>query len=451
MLLSRKQTPFLDTLDFIQVEADKISIVEQTIGFKPKLLELIKSAKKRIYITALYLQDDTAGKEVLEAIYQAKQNNPKLEVKIFVDFLRAQRGLMGFPESIGNVRLYRECAKKYALPIDILGVPVKSKEVLGVLHLKGFIFDNTLFYSGASINDIYLQQNNRYRCDRYHLIENKTLTDSMVKFLEDFIEHSPAVKSLTRSSIPTKKQIKPAIKKLKQSLKFAHYSFKSKSKVLTDTQVAVTPILGFGGGKNLLNQTIYELIRNTQDRVIIYTPYFNFPNKINKTIRRILKSGKTVEIVVGDKKANDFYIPPDQPFNWIGVVPYVYETNLRKFVKSNQKFVDEGLLNVRLWLHQDNSFHLKGVSVDFNKYLITGHNINPRAWSLDLENGVLIQDENQLLKAQFTSEYQYIITHSKRLTSFNQIETIKDYPEAAQKKMRLVTTARIASISNRLL
>jgi len=451
MNLVRKKLSFIKSLQTIPVDADKISIIDTTSGYREKLLELIKSAKKRIYITALYLQDDSAGQEVLHAIYQAKQNIPQLDVKIFVDFLRAQRGLMGFPESIGNVRLYRECAEQYEHQIDILGVPVKSKEVLGVLHLKGFVFDNQLLYSGASINDIYLHQQERYRYDRYHVIEDKTLTNSMVKFLQDCIAQSPAVKSLTSENIPNKKQIKPSIKKLKKALKFGDYRFKEINESPNDSQVSVTPLLGFGGRKNPLNKTIIELIKNTQQNIILYTPYFNLPNKINKAVRRLLKQGKKVTIAVGDKKANDFYIPTDQPFNRIGIVPYVYETNLRKFLKQNQKFIDSGLLNLHLWLHDNNSFHLKGISVDEKSYLITGHNINPRACSLDLENGLLIQDEKQLLKAQFQDEHQTILTHAKRVESFEEIETIKDYPAEPQKLMRTVKRAKLDSILNRLL
>jgi CDP-diacylglycerol---serine O-phosphatidyltransferase len=448
--ISAKSSHF-ETLKKIHVEADKVAIVETTRGYREKLLELIKTAQKRIYLTALYLQDDAAGQEVLHAIYQAKQANPTLDVKIFVDFGRAQRGLMGHPESIGNVRLYRECAAKYEHPIDILGVPVKSREVLGVLHLKGYIFDNVLFYSGASINDIYLQQATRYRYDRYHVIEDKTITNSMVKFLQDCVVKSPAVKDLTAEKIETKKQLKPAIKKFKKALKFGDYRFKPSEKAQTESQVAITPLLGFGGRNNPLNKTIIELIKSTENKITIYTPYFNLPNKVNKAVKRLLKNGKTVDIVVGDKKANDFYIPPDKPCGWVGVVPYVYETNLRRFIKNNQRYVEQGLLNVRLWLHEDNSFHLKGISVDLTNHLITGHNINPRAWSLDLENGLLIQDQKQLLKQKFESENAMILEHTQRISHFSQIETLKDYPDEVQKRLRLVRTTRAASISNRLL
>ena len=43
------------------------------------------------------------------------------------------------------------------------GVPINTREVFGVLHIKGFVFDDTVLYSGASINNVYLQQQDKYR------------------------------------------------------------------------------------------------------------------------------------------------------------------------------------------------------------------------------------------------------------------------------------------------
>ncbi|TQV75001.1 CDP-diacylglycerol--serine O-phosphatidyltransferase [Aliikangiella marina] len=451
MKFRRTRPSFIDTLESFPVDADNVSIIEETKAFREKLISLIRSATNRIYITALYLQDDESGQEILTEIYQAKQKNPSLDVKIFVDYLRAQRGLMGYPESIGNVRLYREYAEKYEHQIEILGVPVKTREVLGVLHLKGFVFDDVLLYSGASLNNIYLQQGERYRYDRYHVFADKTLCDSFVKFLQRFIVKASAVKQLTIDNLPQKKQIKPSIKQLKKQLQVGEYTFQSQALTSTEKQVKVTPLLGFGGRKNRLNRAIVEMIRLAQEQVTIYTPYFNLPNKINKVVRKILKQGKRVNIVIGDKTANDFYIPPDQEFNKIGIVPYVYETNLRAFAKRNQRYIDAGLLNLFLWKHADNSFHLKGISVDDNTYLVTGHNLNPRACRLDLENGILIQDPQHLLQAKFKSEYEKILTHTKRISHFEDVETIKDYPEAASKLMRSVKRAKLDSILNRLL
>lgn len=451
-MCSKKQAaPGFSALSGIAVCADDITVIETAREFKAVLLGLIKAAKKRIYITALYLQDDASGREILTAIYEAKSSNPALDVKIFVDFLRAQRGLVGQAETIGNVRLYRELAEKYDCAVDILGVPVKTKEVLGVLHLKGFIFDNTVLYTGASLNDIYLQRTQRYRYDRYHLLESKALSDCLVNYLCDNFLSSNVVRDLTQQNIPTKKQLKSVIKQFKGKLRSADYQFEGVGDAFNEREVSITPLIGFGGKNNQLNETIYQLVKNTKQCLRIFTPYFNLPNKISKSIRRILKNGRQVDIVVGDKAANDFFITDKESFCKIGIVPYLYEANLRKFVKRNQKYIQSGILNVYLWLHHDNSFHLKGISCDERYHLLTGHNINPRAWQLDLENGLLIQDPRGLLKEKFGSEYRQIIQRARRIQHYSQIETIKDYPEAPARLMKTVSRAKLDSILNRLL
>ncbi|KAA1139494.1 CDP-diacylglycerol--serine O-phosphatidyltransferase, partial [Citrobacter portucalensis] len=35
-----------------------------------------------------------------------------------------------------------------------------------------FIMDDSVLYSGASLNDVYLHQHDKYRYDRYQLIRN---------------------------------------------------------------------------------------------------------------------------------------------------------------------------------------------------------------------------------------------------------------------------------------
>ncbi len=450
-MLRAKAKDFFAELPKIAVNADDIQILNQTSQYRESLLSLIKNAKQRIYITALYLQDDEAGKQVLQALYQAKQKNPKLDIKVFVDFLRAQRGLMGHAKSIGNVRLYREMNDKYQHAIDILGVPVKSKEFLGVLHLKGFVIDDTLLYSGASLNNVYLQKFEKYRCDRYHLITSKELTNSFVTFLQNNFIKNDAVKSLVNENILGIKQLKGAIRRLKVKLRRAEYFIKNPVDASDNKGIFLTPLLGFGGRKNKLNQTIYELIKQTKNELIIFTPYFNFPAKVNKAVRQQLKQGKKVTILVGDKTANDFYITEDQPFNKIGILPYIYETSLRRFVQKHQKFIDQDLLSINLWLDPGNSFHLKGISSDQSNYLITGHNINPRAWRLDIENGVLIQDPQQQLVDKFNQELDNIMLHCSQIKHFDEIETIDQYRPEASKLLKSVKRAKLDSILNRLL
>ena len=61
-----------------------IEIASSAADFKQLLLAEISQATSRIYISALYIQDDEAGREVLAAIYQAKAQQPQLDVRLFV-------------------------------------------------------------------------------------------------------------------------------------------------------------------------------------------------------------------------------------------------------------------------------------------------------------------------------------------------------------------------------
>ena len=50
--------------------------------------------------------------------------------------------------------------------------------------------------------------------------------------------------------------------------------------------------------------------------------------------------------------------------------------------------------------------------------LITGSNLNPRAWALDLENGMLLRDPHRLRCERFAAERANILQHTRRLTPF---------------------------------
>ena len=133
---------------------------------------------------------------------------------------------------------------------------------------------------------------------------------------------------------------------------------------------------------------LLALLRGTRERVILLTPYFNLPRPVRLVLGQLLRRGCRIDIMVGDKTASDFFIPPGQPFKTIGLLPYLYENNLRRFARAHRRQIDAGQLNLYLWRDGDNSYHLKGLFVDDDVAVLTGHNLNPRAWSLDLENAL---------------------------------------------------------------
>lgn len=436
------------SLPAIPVAAAAIRVLSGPTEFRSVLLERIATAQRRIILAALYLQDDASGREVLEALYAAHRSNPDLEVLVLVDRHRAQRGLIGKVKSPGNAAMYRDYATRFGPGVQILGVPVHGRELFGVFHLKGFILDDAVLYSGASLNDVYLAREARYRLDRYHLFESRELADSLAGMIQaTFLDH-PAVSTLNQPPPTVLSRPSAAMRSFRRDLRRAEYVFAAGEP--DPHGVAVTPLAGLGTASRL-NEAILALVRSARKRLVIYTPYFNLPGPLRRAISRHLAQGREVMIVVGDKTANDFFIPPSEPFQIIGLLPYLYEANLRRFVRTHRQAMSDGRLQVYLWCHADNTFHLKGLFIDEEVAVVTGNNLNPRAWNLDLENGLVVRDPNRLLCAEHAREQGGILRHTTRLASFQDLETPSAYPPKVQKALKHMDRARIDRLLNRLL
>jgi CDP-diacylglycerol--serine O-phosphatidyltransferase len=442
------RTPALQDMPCIPVAADRIQTLAGPVLFRETLLGLIAQAKERILIATLYLQDDDAGREVLRALYAAKASRPQLTVAVFVDFHRAQRGLIGKSKSPGNAALYRDMARRLGPGVVVYGVPVQTREIMGVMHLKGFILDDTVIYSGASLNNVYLHRNRCYRLDRYHVIRDRHLADCLAGVLLRVVRPSPAVHALD-TDVPRTASLRGPIKKFRRVLAKTHYRMAEGS--IRSGEVGITPLLGLGGRDNELNAVLLKLIRRAQDRLVLFTPYFNLPGPVRRATDLKIKEGCEVTIVLGDKIANDFYIPPEEPFKPIGVLPYLYEGNLRRFCRTHQGAIDQGLLNVHLWRHEHHTFHLKGVLVDEDYALLTGNNINPRAWRLDLENGLLIHDPHRKLQHQHQAELERTLAHTERLEHYSSLEAVESYPAPVQRLLKRLGHARMDRLVNQVL
>ncbi|TYA49342.1 CDP-diacylglycerol--serine O-phosphatidyltransferase [Aggregatibacter actinomycetemcomitans] len=428
----------LESLPCLPLQPEQVEFIYSPAAFKSEIIQLIRQAKTRIIVTALYWQNDEAGQEILDEIYRAKQDKSELEVKILIDWHRAQRNLLGAEKSATNADWYYETRHKYQLAEDphmFFGVPINTREVFGVLHIKGFVFDDTVLYSGASINNVYLQQNEKYRYDRYQKITHPALANTMVNFVLQNLLDADVVLPLDAANPPKTKEIRGNIRAFRKNLA-AYGQYQLPSAVSFGDELTITPLFGLGGAGNILNSTIEDLFQLVEEKLTICTPYFNFPNTLQQKIRYLLDKGKQIEIIVGNKVANDFYIPPDQPFKMAGTLPYLYESNLRRFSKKFEREITQGQLTVRTWKDGDNTYHLKGVWVDENYILLTGNNLNPRAWRLDAENGLFIHDPKQQLRPQVLNELEHIRRHTTVLRHYTELEELNQYPAPVQKLLK---------------
>ena len=441
--------PALEDLPCLPVAAEGVLTLKSPAAYRETLLGLIARARERILIASLYLQDDEAGREVLAALYAAKAARPRLEIAVFVDWHRAQRGLIGAGKSAGNAALYRKMAQRLGPGVPVYGVPVQSREMLGVMHLKGFIVDDAVLYSGASLNDVYLHRGDRYRLDRYHVLQDRHLADSLASLLLHVVRPSPAVHPLDTAVVPTGASLRRAILAFRRVLARTRYPLAGGT--IRAGEVGVTPLLGLGARDNALNAAILELIGQAKRHLVLFTPYFNLPGPVRKAIDARLREGCHVTIVVGDKIANDFFIPPDEPFTAIGALPYLYECNLRRYCKARQGAIDRGLLDVHLWRHENHTYHLKGLLADENLALLTGSNVNPRAWRMDLENGLLVRDPHGLLVRQHRAELERILAHTRRIAHSSQLEDVASYPAPVRRLITRLARTRLDRLMNQVL
>ena len=438
----------LPKLRSFPLTADAVTILSGAAEYRRCLLEKIAQATRRIYIVALYLQQDEAGQEVLDALHAAKLARPQLDVVVVVDWLRAQRGLIGAGKQPGNSAWYQEMTRTHASEVPVYGVPVQTRELFGVLHLKGFVIDDCVIYSGASLNNVYLHKFDKYRYDRYHLLQNSDLADSMQHLVQHGLVASKAVHRLDLPNPPTTRSLRNDIGDLRSRLKHASYDITSGT--TAKDGLSVSPLLGVGKN-NPLSRVICELIASAKFQLTICTPYFNLPLQVTREINRALARGVKIDIIVGDKTANDFYIPPSEPFKVIAALPYLYEISLRRFAKRHQRYIDSGQLNLHLWRDGANTYHLKGMWIDDRYTLLTGNNLNPRAFRLDLENALLIDDPKQELREARSKELAEIFEHTRRVERYLELETLPDYPAGVAKFLKRVSRVRIERLLYRIL
>ena len=165
----------------IDIDADQIEILEGPKDFYEVLKAKIRRAKRRIYLSTLYI-----GKTEYELISVLRDallhNDPGLKASILTDALRGTREdpdpscasllaqlVAEFPSQI-EVRMYHTpnlTGLRKAL------VPKRINEGWGLQHIKLYGIDDEVILSGANLSNDYFTN----RQDRYHVFKSKRVTE----------------------------------------------------------------------------------------------------------------------------------------------------------------------------------------------------------------------------------------------------------------------------------
>ncbi|GAA5964590.1 hypothetical protein JCM21900_002651 [Sporobolomyces salmonicolor] len=155
---------------------DCVRVLYEPREFYARLLEKIKSARRRIFIASLYVGKEET--ELVAALHSALRQNPQLRLTFLVDYLRSTRehpspssaSLLGslaaaFPQQV-DLRLFHTPSlagwqKKW--------VPKRFNEGWGLQHMKCYGFDDDVIMSGANLSrDYFTDRQDRYIEFRSH-------------------------------------------------------------------------------------------------------------------------------------------------------------------------------------------------------------------------------------------------------------------------------------------
>ncbi|KAG8225288.1 hypothetical protein J437_LFUL001902 [Ladona fulva] len=184
--VSGKNVPKSDSFEWLDsfalkfgLKGEKVTIIHEPLQFYRTLLEKCKSARRRITLASLYLGTGKLEQKLVETIKErlseTSGNSESLQVKVLLDYNRGLRGkensctvlsplLTQYP-FLCQVALYRTPVLNGYLG-DL--IPQRWNEVIGLQHMKIYLFDDSLLISGANLSNDYFTN----RQDRYMLIED---------------------------------------------------------------------------------------------------------------------------------------------------------------------------------------------------------------------------------------------------------------------------------------
>ncbi|KAJ1924719.1 CDP-diacylglycerol--glycerol-3-phosphate 3-phosphatidyltransferase [Tieghemiomyces parasiticus] len=160
----------------IRLAGDRIRVLYEPSAFYADLKSRILKARQRVYLSTLYIGHQEA--DLVATLEQALAATPQLEVRILFDGLRGTRAwrtgqspadlfvplLQRYPDRL-RVALYHTpnlhgAGKRY--------FPERYNEVVGLMHIKAYVFDNDIVLSGANLSRDYFTN----RQDRYVAFED---------------------------------------------------------------------------------------------------------------------------------------------------------------------------------------------------------------------------------------------------------------------------------------
>eukprot|EP00760_Papus_ankaliazontas_P033295 PhM_4_TR6283/c0_g1_i1/m.93880/K00995/pgsA, PGS1; CDP-diacylglycerol--glycerol-3-phosphate 3-phosphatidyltransferase len=397
------------------VHADDVMFLHSPPAFHAKLLDMIRTARRRIVLMSLYWSNAAESEvAVLDAVTERLEAQPGLELYVVMDKNRMIRSGKKLEAAL------RELSERFPgrVHYHTVAVPVvntfarvlmrlrdvRFNELAGVQHIKMYIADDTTMWSGANLSDTYFTT----RVDRYAVVQNVPLLASwcvdVLKCVVSECENNMSAEGLegVRGKLVDLLTKGPAGLKEQQ---------------VTDT--VLYPYLQMGSAKVQYDTAVLQyLLKGAHatpgTSVCMTSAYFNFTNAVLHTV---LHGGDAlIRILTSSLKCNSFV-----GGGTLGsCVPYGYKQLCRTFYVTVKNKAQASRVRLWEWKRSAHTFHAKGLWLERGGVVplttIGSSNLGSRSDLLDLELNIVLITRNKALQQRVAEERDMIFADAAEAT-----------------------------------
>ncbi|KAH3685629.1 hypothetical protein WICPIJ_003376 [Wickerhamomyces pijperi] len=451
-----------------EIAEDHINILTDPKEFYQTLKDKISAAKKRVFISSLYIGKNQD--ELVDCISDALKKEPKLKVYILTDALRGTREA----PSKSSASLLAQLMQQHGSQVDIRMyhtphlngfnkaiVPKRFNEGFGLQHMKIYGFDDELILSGANLSSDYFTD----RQDRYFHFSSKSISDyyfniqNVISSLSYKIDHSADESKFSMYwpvSNPAPEPQTDYYAYLDKSNELLTNLFKvsPEQSPIKDGCTYVYPVSQFTPlmkeDQSTEKKGVFKLLDYITDpsmKWVFTAGYFNMLPEIKQ---RLLSSPSTGKVITASPFANGFYLSSGIS----GCLPDAYLHLSRKFLgdvhfsgKQDDIILNEwkkGVVNTEGgW-----SYHAKGLWVNApnedapSVTIIGSSNYTRRAYNFDLESNAIVVTSNPLLKSKLKAEVDNLLKNTTEVS-------LKDF-EAEDRRVSMFVRIATKILGGRL-
>ncbi|KRY76494.1 CDP-diacylglycerol--glycerol-3-phosphate 3-phosphatidyltransferase, mitochondrial [Trichinella pseudospiralis] len=432
---SMKEVGVMESTPTFKIRGNNVKIIESPSQFYEQLIVLVSQSCYRVALCSLYIGTGEMERDLIASLRKAMNEKGSLKVDILLDFNRARRGNENSCTMLSSLKHDFDHRVNVALfHSPMLRGPLKKllservNEILGVQHMKVYLFDNFVLISGANLSHDYFTR----RQDRYILIESADLANFYFDLIHAVSElsfqlniDSEIILSPSCSDHPFLGSRSRYCELLNAKLKAVLSKWSQLHSLTTDEDddTIVMPVVQFGAIGLFADREIINLIINnpSPSELFMATGYFNLaPCYVNA----LFESEKSCNLMIASPEANGFHGAE----GFSGYVPDIYKNFAESFYR---RMINKNVLN-RLQLFEykrdDWTFHAKGIWLKkysdnkVNASVIGSTNFGYRSLNRDLETQIVLFTENEKLKDQLTAEcdmlFYYCSAFKRPLTTF---------------------------------